>query len=256
MYRCAAAVHSLATPGSMLDTMRDRRLRAWPKLRGWLEDDQTSWIVHSRLASDAADWHHNHADPSFLHRGSQLTALQRAAGIWSADPGRYPAPTSIQHGFLRASEQAAARSTRQRRSLAAALVVLLAAALTGAGLAATAARRADQQRSRAVSAQLAAESEDFDAANPVQASMLAAATWQAAHTAQARESMLEDLAQPERAVLAGGRQLNSVAVDPAGRILAAGGAYDRVRLWDVATHRQIGAPMRASTSQGVLESHI
>ena len=37
----------------------DALLRAWPKLRGWLADDQASWILHGQLADDAAAWHGN-----------------------------------------------------------------------------------------------------------------------------------------------------------------------------------------------------
>ena len=39
------------------------------------------------------------------------------------------------------------------------------------------------------------------------------------------------------------RQVNSVAFSPDGKILASGSADGTVRLWDVATRRQIGVPL-------------
>ena len=134
----------------------------------------------------------------------QLATLQQAAGTWTSNPARSPALTSTQSFFLRASERAAARSARQRRIVAASLIVLLIASLVGAGIAVAVARNANQQRSLAVSGQFAAQSEQLDVVDPVSASLLAAAAWRIAPAAQARESMLEALAQGARAVLTGG----------------------------------------------------
>ncbi len=94
---------------------QDVLLRAWPRLRGWLEEDQASWILYGQLADTAAAWHDSHDDPSFLYRGAQLATLQQAVTRWSANPARYPALTGIQRDFLQASEQAATRSYRRRR---------------------------------------------------------------------------------------------------------------------------------------------
>ena len=93
----------------------DVLLRAWPRLRGWLEEDQASWILHGQLADAAAAWHDSHDDPSFLYRGAQLAALQQAVTRWSANPARSPVLTGTQRDFLQASERAAARSSRRRR---------------------------------------------------------------------------------------------------------------------------------------------
>ena len=85
----------------------DVLLRAWPRLRGWLEEDQASWILYGQLADDAAAWHDSHDDPSFLYRGTQLAAVQQAVTRWSANPARSPALTGTQRDFLLAGERAA-----------------------------------------------------------------------------------------------------------------------------------------------------
>jgi hypothetical protein len=83
----------------------DALLSDWPRLRGWLEDDQASWILHSRLADAAAEWQYNQRDPSYLYRGTQLAVMRQAAELWSVDPIHFPALSRTQRDFLRASER-------------------------------------------------------------------------------------------------------------------------------------------------------
>ena len=225
----------------------DALLHAWPRLRGWLEDDRASWIFYGQLAEDATAWHEGGKDTSFLYRGTQLAALQQAVTSWATDSARYPAITSTQHDFLDASARAAARSSRQRRILATVLVLLLMASLLGAGIADRAAHNADHQRSIAVSGQIAAESEESDITDPVTAALLAAAAWQIDPTDQARESMLDVLAQPERGLFTKATGAQAVAFSPNGQVLATAGGNSAPRLWDVATHAQIGAPLATGT---------
>jgi conflict system STAND superfamily ATPase len=111
-----AAERLAVVDGDRAQLSHDVLLRAWPWLRGWLGEDQASWIVHGQLADAATAWHDSREDPSFLYRGTQLAALQQAVTRWSANPARSPALTGAQRGFLQASERAAARSTRRRYS--------------------------------------------------------------------------------------------------------------------------------------------
>ena len=216
-------------------------LQAWPRLRDWLEEDQASLILYGQLAEDTARWRQNRKDPSLLYRGVHLAAAQEATRVWAADPGRYPALTTGEADFLRASGQAATRGQWGRRTLAAALVLLLLAALAGAGLAVRSARNsAGQQRTVELSERLAAQSTALEAVDPVTASLLAGAAWRIAPTAQARYSLLESIAQPVRGTLATQSGLvTAVAYSPGGRTLAAGYSGGTIRLWDIASHHLI-----------------
>jgi energy-coupling factor transporter ATP-binding protein EcfA2 len=111
-----AAERLTVLDGDKAQLSHDVLLRAWPQLRGWLEEDQASWISYGQLGDAAVAWHDSHGDPSFLYRGAQLTTLQQAVTRWSASPGRYPALTGTQDDFLRSSQRAATRGTRRRRS--------------------------------------------------------------------------------------------------------------------------------------------
>jgi WD40 repeat protein len=222
----------------------DALLHAWPRLRGWLEEDQAAWILHGQLVNDASAWHDHEQDPSYLYRGSRLAAFQEALRMWAADPARYPSLTSAQRGFLQACQRAAARGKRRRRALAAALSILLIASCAATAGAIRAAQSADQQRRQAVSVELAAESEQLDSTNPTTAALLAVAAMRIAPTAQAEASLLDILAQPQSGTLGGkGDYPLALAYSPNGSLIATADTDGTTRLWDAATHRQIGAPI-------------
>ena len=226
-----AARRLVVLDNSTAQIAHDALLRAWPRLRAWLAEDQATWVLYGQLADDAAEWQAQGGDPSFLYRGTQLASVRQAADLWSGDSSRYPALTATQQAFLKASTRAATRATRQRRALSVVLVFLLIASLAGATIAIQKARTANAAALAAVSGQLAAQSEAVDAADPFQAAELAAASWRLAPTARARAlarvSLLDVLAQPDRGVLATpGESVNAVAFSPDGKMLATVG-YQR-----------------------------
>ena len=215
----------------------DVLLQAWPRLRGWLEEDETSMILYGQLAEDTARWRSSGGDRALLYRGVQLTATVAAARVWDADPGRYPALSTSEADFLRASGRALARGRWRRRALAGMVAVLVIAALAGAGVAVKNARTsAARQSTTNASQRLAAQSTALDAADPVTAALLAGAAWRLAPTAQARYSLLQSLAQPVRGVLtASSGVVTALAYSPSGVMLAAGYSSGAIRLWDLAS---------------------
>ena len=219
----------------------DVLLAAWPRLRGWLEADQSSLVLYGQLAGDTARWRQEGKDSSRLYRGVQLAAAREAARVWATDPGRYPALPPAESEFLRASGRASTRGRWGRRTLAGALALAVIAALAGAGLAVRSARDgASRQRTENVSVRLAAQSTAMEAADPATAALLAGAAWRIAPTAQARYSLLQSLAQPVRGVL-GTRAgaVTALVASPDGKTLAAAYPGGTIRLWDVASHRLI-----------------
>jgi WD40 repeat protein len=238
----------------------DVLLHAWPRLRGWLERDRGALLLHGQLAEDSAAWNSHEADTSYLYRGAQLAGVREAAAIWASDPGRYPPLTDQQRDFLSASEHAQTRQARRRRAAVVTLAILLIVSVVSAGVAGlaahaqrTAAQAAVLQASQALSGELAAESEQLDAADPVTAAQLAAASWRIAPTPQANHSMLAVLAQPERAAITATRgklPITAMASARQGHMLITAGADGMVRLWDVGTRRELGSPLAVFHSPG------
>ena len=227
----------------------DVLLQAWPRLRGWLEEDETSMILYGQLAEDTAQWRANGDDRALLYRGVQLAATRQAARVWEADPARYPALSASENAFLQASGRAMARGQWRRRVLAGMAAVLVIAALAGAGIAVKNARTsAARQGTANVAQRLAAQSTALDASDPVTAALLAGAAWRLSATAQAQYSLLQSLAQPVRGVLtAPSGVVTALAYSPDGSTLAAGYSGGAIRLWDLASHRTISATSLGAT---------
>lgn len=252
-----AASRLLVLDRDTVQIAHDVLLRAWPRLRGWVESDQASWILHAQLQEDAGKWAQNGRDLSFLYRGSELAAVRQAAARWVADPARHPALTDDEAAFLAASARNAARGARIRRVAVLALAALLVISVAGVAVATQADRSANQQRVVAVSSQLAAQSEALDATDPVQAASLAAAAWKIDPTAEARTSLLDVLAQPERStVTVASGNLTDAVFSPDGRRLATETDSGVVQVWDAVTHREIGRRLKIpGSSNSILSSY-
>jgi WD40 repeat protein len=254
-----AASRLLVLDGDTVQIAHDVLLRAWPRLRSWLDREQASWILYTQLQEDAARWAEYGRDSSFLYRGSQLAAVQQAAARWATEAARYPALTQDQSGFMTASQRAATRSTRRRQLLAASLAVLLIISISGAVLAGLADRTASrqrnlatQQRDLALASQLAAQSEALDATDPVTAAKLAAAAAHFDLTPQVRDSLLDVVTQPERADISAGTGYDTaLAISPNGKLLAAAPSKS-LEIWDIATQHQVTRPLPAGAGTDAL----
>ena len=225
----------------------DVLLRGWPRLRGWLEEDQASWILHGQLADAAAAWHDSRDDPSFLYHGTQLAALEQAVIRWSANPARYPALTGTQRGFLQASEQASARSSRRRRTGFAMLALLTVLAVAASAFAFYQRAAAVGQRDQAVYNQVVAEALQFGTSDTTLATQLTLAAYRLRPTQDLASRLLDSENTPLSPPLAAGTgSVNSVAFSPGGHTLASGSANGTFQLWDVTDPghpRPLGQPL-------------
>jgi WD40 repeat protein len=244
-----ARARLLVLDADRVEIAHDVLLQAWPRLRGWLDEDETSTILYGQLAEDTARWRGTGNSRAVLYRGVQLAAVREAAHVWARDPDRYPALSASEAEFLRASDRAMARGRWRLRLLAGLVAVVVVAALAGAGIAVKDARSSAARQSTAnVSQRLAAQSTALDAADPVTAGLLAAAAWRLDPTVQARYSLLQSLAQPVRGILTSqSGVVTALAYSPDGTTLAAGYYGGTIRLWDLASHRAIAAATFGAT---------
>jgi transcriptional regulator with XRE-family HTH domain len=241
-----AAERLLTLAAGTVELSHEVLLTAWPLLRDtWLADTREDRIVRTRLHHTAAEWAHHSRDPSYLYGGTLLqTATDTAARI-GADPARHPPLSQTETDFLHASDRAHRRTVRRRHRLIALLTVLVLGFATATALAVRASQQVAQQRDIAISGLLISQSQRLGDANPALSRLLSVAAWRIHPSSAARYAMLAAAGRPGSAVLTRpGGTVTSVAFSPHGQILAIGNADGTVRVWDVATHRQIAALTR------------
>ncbi|WP_345364301.1 hypothetical protein [Actinoallomurus liliacearum] len=216
----------------------DVLLTAWPRLSEWVEEDRRSLLVRQRLADAARYWSESGQDDSVLYQGARLAEARE----WAADRTDL---TTLEDRFLRASTAAAEatlmaerRRVRRLRRLVAGQAALLVVALAAGTVAFQQRGTARERQAEAVSRARAAESVLAGRADPRRAMMLAALAWRTFPTAEARGAVLSAQMLAHAGQLGDTEGSNSVAISPAGDLVATGGADGTIWLWDAHTHRQ------------------
>ena len=120
------------TRGPTVEIAHEALLRAWPRLRGWLDEDRAALRLSRLLTAAAAEWQAAGQAEGFLLRGARLDQMAPLAG-------GVVALTGSEHSLLEASLKArqarqSAEEARQQAELA-----------TARKLAETERRRADEQ---------------------------------------------------------------------------------------------------------------
>jgi WD40 repeat protein/transcriptional regulator with XRE-family HTH domain len=241
-----AAERLLTLAADTVELSHEVLLTAWPLLRdSWLADTHADRIVRTRLRSTAAEWARHSRDPSYLYAGTLLQAATDIAARIGTDPARHPPLGQTERDFLYASGRAQRHRARRRQALVALLTVLVLGLAAATVVAIRASQQAAHQLDVVTSAQLSSQSRLVGDANPALSKLLSVAAWRIYPSHQARSAMLAAAARPGIAVLRGpAAEVLSVAFSPDGKTLAAAGDDGSVRLWDVATRRMIGGPLR------------
>jgi WD40 repeat protein len=208
-------------------------LDAWPRLRSWVDTDRAALVTGQQLAEDARAWDREGRDPAALYRGSRLAAARDWAG--------HRDPPLLVRQFLDAGGNRERRSVRRLYQSLAALVALLTLAVTAGAVAVQQRSHAVAQehlvaaeRDRALSRLVAGRAErirDKDVSVAAQLGLIAYQIWP---TAEARAALIDSSAAHTATRLLGSTGvMQSVALSPDRRILAAGTADRTVLLWDL-----------------------
>jgi WD40 repeat protein len=240
-----AAERLLILAAGTVEISHEILLTAWPLLRDvWLAETHGDRIVRTRLDDVAAEWVRNSRDPTYLYTGTLLATATETAARIGADPARYPPLSHVEQDFLRASNQAHRRPAHRRESVIAFLMALVIGLAVLAVTAVNTSRDVIRQRDVAASGQLINESEVIGDVDPTVSKLLSVASWRIHPSDQERYAMVAAASRPGIASLNGHTdRVHAVAFSPDGRTLISGSYDDTARLWDVATHRQIGAPL-------------
>lgn len=244
----------------VLEITHEALARAWPRLRGWLDDDIEGQRIRHHLSSAADAWDTLERPDSELYRGVRLTR----ALDWQSRTSS--ALTETEREFLvrartvaEIEEQSAAerartqsRLIRRLRIVLSGAAVLLVLALVAGGIAAVqsnrAGRNAADARNAAESARHAAVSADArrvgggaQLTDDISLSLLlATAGARLDDSPETRANLVTALAkQPHlvRSAAPQGGYLEGLSVSPDGRWIAASDETNRMHLYDASTNR-------------------
>lgn len=215
----------------------DALLRAWPRLRTWIESDRAGLLVRQRLHEAAQAWERDGRDPGALYRGVRLDSAQQ----WFEESGRTHTTSPEARTFLDASiaqahieRRTAQRRTRRLRILAATLAILLLASVAGAGTAMWQRQVAADQRDLLASKAAVEAADRIRARDPNLALQLALAARQVADTTEARTSLYDAASTPVDTRLEGHTAGVGQLAYHSGRQILVSIAHDNtVRLWNL-----------------------
>ncbi|MGV9301814.1 protein kinase domain-containing protein [Nonomuraea sp. NPDC003727] len=202
--REAAAVERILRAFSYVVTTKDTSvalsrpalLRAWPRLRMWVDADRDGLAVLGQISAAARRWSDNGRRDGDLLQGSRL---EQALG-WAATGRRHVTLTPAERDFLRAGTELTRKRTRRRTLTTIALAGLLVVAMVAGGLAVYQRQQAAEQRDILTAKQVAAEADRMRTTDPVKAMLLSVAAWRVSPQSEARSSLIASLQQQETAV--------------------------------------------------------
>ncbi|MFI9330319.1 hypothetical protein ACIGZJ_22575 [Kitasatospora sp. NPDC052868] len=203
-------------------------VRAWPRMRTWIESDRADRLVRQGLEEAAAAWERDGRDPGVLYRGERLAAARRVAH--EAGP--------IATAFLTASVHRARRAASRRNRV---IAVLSALVLVAAAAAATAVRQsltARSERDTAVFHQILAKADHLRGTDPSLAAQLDLAAYRMRQAdPEAYTRLVNDASSTLSTPLAHRNPVGEVVLSPDGRLLAGVGLHGLLELWDTTEPR-------------------
>ncbi|MFJ8080308.1 trypsin-like peptidase domain-containing protein [Streptomyces sp. NPDC096205] len=171
----------------LVDLAHEELVRAWPRLRTWLEASRDFRAWQERLLQSLAHWQETGRETGALLRGTMLaTSLEQLASLEHRDDITQP-----ERDFIEAGRRHQQRGLRRWRLAVAVLVVL---ALLAGGLAVAAWDRGTrlESRGRVIAARaLAEEAGRLASTRPLMSQHLAMAAWHNHEGKEARQALLD-----------------------------------------------------------------
>ncbi|KMS69506.1 hypothetical protein ACM01_34875 [Streptomyces viridochromogenes] len=224
-----AGARLLTLDGDTVELAHEALITAWPRLRGWIEEDRERLRVHRNLTEAAHAWQELGREQGALYRGSRLAVAREHFG-----GARREDLTEVERAFLDAGRDHERKGRRRYRLVLTAVTAALCLALVAAGLAVRQWQSAVTAQHLAESRQLAAQSGALLDSDPDRAALLAVRAYRTSPTREATAALYTAAALPLRERLAGGTEpVSSLALSPDGHTLAGQSADGTVRIWNL-----------------------
>ncbi|WP_432012640.1 hypothetical protein [Streptomyces cucumeris] len=211
-------------------------IRAWPRLRGWIEHDRSGNLVRQAAEEAAETWEQAGREAAMLYRGTRLeTAL-----AWAETRGTEL--SGVARAFLAAAQRYRRRGQRLRRAAVATITALAVIASVVAvfafrqeSQARAATTQALEARDQAINAAVTSASVQLAPTDPSLSAQLALTAYHMEPTKEAASRLITTENTPLATRLPGPPgAVYTVAYSPDGHMLAAGNVRQNlVRLWDV-----------------------
>ena len=169
-------------------------ITAWPRLRGWLEEDRQALHVRGRLTESVGHWLAAQRSRDLLYRGSALDAVESLLAEPGRTPRRSPSPSaSSSRRAVRQSRPGHGRGAEPRDGCAGSprpwpSLAVAAGALAVVGWLQNATLH--HERDLAISRQLAVTARGLTSTDPGLASQVALAAQGVANTLESRSALL------------------------------------------------------------------
>ncbi|MBV9142420.1 MAG: WD40 repeat domain-containing protein [Pseudonocardiales bacterium] len=206
-------------------------LRAWPRLRAWIDTDRAGNLIRQELDEATAAWNRDRRDTAGLYRGNRLETARTWATSNAHEGDLSPAASE----FLAASTAQERRAVRLRRAV---LVVLSVLALVASGAATVALHQraaAQRERDTAIFNQIIAQADRLRSTDVSLAAQLDLTAYRMRPTPDLRTALIALGNATLSTPLTGHTDsVTSVVFSPDGRTLATSSRDRTVRLWNVA----------------------
>ncbi|MFC8197977.1 helix-turn-helix domain-containing protein [Streptomyces sp. NPDC057298] len=224
-----AGARLLTLDGDTVEMAHEALISGWPRLSGWIEEDRDRLRVHRNLTEAAHAWQELGRERGALYRGSRLAFAQEHFGGAPRED-----LNDLERAFLDASRNHEQKGRRRYRMVLTAVTAFLCLALVAAGLAVGQWQSAVTAQHLAQSRQLAAQSSALSDSEPDLASLLAVHAYRISPTREATAALYAAAALPLRKRLIGGTEpVDSIALSPDGRTVAANSRDGKVRIWSL-----------------------